>query len=251
VAVIVQARMGSHRFPGKGLADVAGRPMIARVVARARRIDDSAQVIVATTTDAGDDPLAGVAEAAGATVFRGHPLDVLDRFQRAATQAQADVIVRVTGDCPVLDPAVGRQVLDALRREGVVYASNVHPPTFPDGLDVEAFTAEALATAWREATDASDREHVTPFLWRQPDRFVATLVRHEPDLSAHRWTVDEPVDLAFVSAMLETFSPDVRDRVTMGELLALLADRPDLRALSPQLSRNATYRAPEARSHES
>lgn len=243
--------MGSSRFPGKGLADVAGRPMIARVVARARRITADAQVVVATTTGAGDDGLASVAEAAGAKVFRGHPLDVLDRFHQAATLAQAGIVVRVTGDCPVLDPMVGRQVLDTLRREGVAYASNVHPPTFPDGLDVEAFTAEALATAWAEATDLSDREHVTPFLWRQPDRFAAAVVRHDPDLSSHRWTVDEPADLAFVSAMLETFDADARDHVTMQELLELLARRPDLHARAPQLVRNATYRAPEARSHES
>lgn len=237
---VIQARMGSTRFPGKSLASIAGRPMLSRVVERAAAIPGLGGVVVALPADEADDPLAQLAERAGADVFRGDPIDVLDRVYRAARALRADAVLRVTADCPLLDPEVSGRVLGALTA-GVAYASNVHPPTFPDGLDTEAVSMEALDAAWREATLPSDREHVTPFIWRQPDRFRSANVAYGRDLSAMRWTVDERDDLPFVDAICAAL--DARGLFGVGEVLALLEAHPELAALATAHARNEGYAA--------
>jgi hypothetical protein len=163
---------------------------------------------------------------------------VLDRFRLAARETNAEAVVRITADCPLLDPAVSGRVLAeyAARRPGVDYVSNVHPPTYPDGLDTEVFSVEALETAAREARLRSEREHVTPFIWSHPERFRLANVEHAEDLSEHRWTVDTDADLRFVREVFEALGPAAARALT--EVLRLLTEHPALRDLNAGIRRN-------------
>jgi spore coat polysaccharide biosynthesis protein SpsF (cytidylyltransferase family) len=242
IAAVVQARMGSRRLPGKTLADIGGRPMLGRLVDRVRLIPGVERVVIATTDQPADKAILGFAEAEGLPASAGSEQDVLDRVYRAATRFGVSVIVRVTPDCPMLDPEVsGRVLAEFDRREGTVdYVSNVHPPTFPDGLDTEVFSIQALETAWRETRLPSDREHVTPFMWRQPERFRIANVASARDLSAQRWTVDTAGDLEFARAVYAAL--DRAGRVFgMDDVLGLLESRPDLRALNAGQRRNEGF----------
>ena len=229
VLAVIQARLGSTRLPGKTLADLGGRPMLAHVVERAAAISGVDGVVLATTVHPRDDRLAEWARDAALPCVRGSEDDVLDRFHDVLDRHPADAIVRVTPDCPFLDPDVSAEVVAAWRREpGIDYASNVHPPTFPDGLDTEVIARGALIAAWREARLPSDREHVTPFVWRQPGRFRQALVRGDQDLSHLRWTVDTAADLDFARAVYARLAPSGHERFAMRQLLALFAREPGL-----------------------
>ena len=241
IAAIVQARMGSSRLPGKTLADIAGRPMLARLVERARRIEGVDAVIIATTGRPADDAIVAFAETAGLPVHRGSERDVLDRVHGAAARFGASVIVRVTPDCPLLDPVVASCVLARFREAAgrLDYVSNTQPPTFPDGMDTEVISVAALATAWREARLPSEREHVTPFIWKQPQRFRLANVVHAEDLSHLRWTVDDAADLEFARAIHARLGAD---RVFgMNDVLALLRREPALLNPNRSLTRNEGY----------
>ena len=239
IAVIVQARMGSTRLPGKTLADVAGKPMLARLVERARRIPGVERVIIATTEKPADEAILKFAADLGLPAYAGSEEDVLDRFYQTARRFGVSVVVRVTPDCPLLDPEVsGLVVARFVEARGTVdYASNTQPPTFPDGLDTEVFSVSALTRSWREATEFSEREHVTAYIWKHPELFRLVNVARDPDLSGRRWTVDEPADLEFVRAVYhrlgETF--DMRDA------LELLRRHPDLEAINRGTARNEGY----------
>lgn len=230
---IVQARMGSNRLPGKVLMDLDGRPVLKWVVERlcqARRIQ---RVVVATSTEATDDPIAELSATEGWDVFRGSEHDVLDRFYQASLVFPSDLYVRVTADCPLVDPTLVDSVVEALLEHPPVdYASNViEPRTYPRGLDVEAFTAGALAEAWR--SDASAwREHVTPFLYRNPERFRLRGVRNEVDFSLYRWTVDTPDDLEALRALV-TLVPD--PHAPWFRYLAAMADHPALAEINREV----------------
>jgi spore coat polysaccharide biosynthesis protein SpsF (cytidylyltransferase family) len=243
VLAVVQARLGSTRLPGKALLDLAGRPMLAHVLDRAAAVPGVDQVVLATTASPEDDVLAAVAHEAGAACVRGSIEDVLDRFRDVLGAHPADVVVRLTGDCPLLDPAVsGLVVAEYLRRAREVdYVSNVHPSTYPDGLDTEVIGAAALEEAWREARRASDREHVTPFLWRQPERFRLANVAHAEDLSSLRWTVDDARDLDFARAVYRVLSPDGGRIFGMMELLDVLRAHPDVSSLNAGTRRNEGF----------
>lgn len=197
---IIQARMTSTRLPGKVMADLGGQPMIAamlRRVYRSRRLD---AVMLATSTNAADDPVATAAAAADAGVFRGDEHDVLGRYALAADVSNADTIVRITGDCPLIDPAVIDGVVDLFAASDCDYASNVMQRTFPDGLDTEVFTRSVLRRADAEATDRLHREHVTPYIRGNVPGHPGGDFRHvhyrfAADFSHVRWTVDRPDDL--------------------------------------------------------
>jgi spore coat polysaccharide biosynthesis protein SpsF len=203
---IIQARMSSTRLPGKVLLDLAGEPMLARVVERTRRARTIDRVIVATTVESEDEPIAELCRARGWVVSRGSRDDVLDRYYQAAVAARADPIVRITSDCPLTDPEIIDRVVKRL--DGTVdYASNINPRrTFPRGLDVEAFTFAALSAAWRDDREATGREHVTPFLYRHPERFRIALVESDrPDAASHRWSVDTPEDYELLQRIFAHF----------------------------------------------
>ena len=239
---IVQARVGSSRLPRKGLLEIADQPMIAHVLDRALAIDGVDGVVLATTVDPADDELADFARARKIPCTRGSQADVLDRFRQTAAEHSAAVIMRVAGDCPLLDPHVSGLVLaDYLRRGDVDYVSNVHPPMYPDGLDTEVFSRQALERAWREAELPSDREHVTPYIWRNPGTFQ--LANFPPDAGpsqAHlRWTVDECADLDFVRAV---YARLYRGSIFgMEAVLNLLAVEPDLARINAGIDRNEGY----------
>jgi spore coat polysaccharide biosynthesis protein SpsF (cytidylyltransferase family) len=234
---LIQARMGSTRLPGKVLASLDGRPLLSLVIERTAAAAGLDAVAVATSDLDRDDAVAAVAAQAGVPVVRGSEQDVLDRFQTAAEQLGADVVVRITADCPLVDPELVARVLDLRAREGLDYAA---VPTgaipgvrcWPDGLDCEVFTAAALATAWRDATTAYDREHVSPLIKRD-DRFRRAFLEADVDLGYERWTVDHPEDLEFVRAVVERLGRDCGYR----EILALLAREPQLRELNVYPSR--------------
>jgi len=229
-AAIIQARMGSSRLPGKVLKDIGGEPMLFRVVVRARRARTISQVIVATTTDAGDDPVAAFCGSRGIPCFRGDPYDVLDRYYQAARLFSARVIVRLTADCPVIDPGEIDRTVDAFNAAGVDFAANRLPPpwkrTTPIGTDTEVVTFDALARAWREAEAKYAREHVMPYLYEEKGRFNILLVDHDPDLGHLRLTVDTPEDLELIRRIYAFFEDT--DDFSLDEILTLLDQHPEL-----------------------
>jgi spore coat polysaccharide biosynthesis protein SpsF len=233
---IVQARMLSTRLPGKVLMPIGDRPMVLHVLERAAEIGEP--VVLATSHHPADDPLAKTASDAGWTVFRGDPDDVLDRFVHAIPTTTR-YVVRVTADCPFLDPSIGRSILATLRNSGVDYVSNTLEPTFPDGLDSEALTVAALRRAWEETELKSDREHVTTHVWRQPDRYRLWSLRHVPDLSGERWTVDDERDMEFARALERKLATvPASERMSMYSVLAILDREPELRLLNQGTHRN-------------
>jgi spore coat polysaccharide biosynthesis protein SpsF len=225
-AAIIQARLGSTRLPRKVLLPLQGRPMLAHVVervARAHRVDE---VVVATTTCSMDDELWQFCRANGWRVVRGSETDVLSRYWTAAQEVAADQVVRITADCPLIDSAVIDQVIWTRIIHPIVdYASNtIEPRSFPRGLDVEVMSAEALNRAWSEDKKLEWREHVTPYLYRNPDSFSLRSVQHPADLSALRWTVDTPEDYQYVTRIFDAF-PD--NKFTWSDVLALTLRHPE------------------------
>jgi spore coat polysaccharide biosynthesis protein SpsF len=204
---VVQARTGSTRLPGKVLQDLAGRPLLRFMLDRLAdlRVD---QLVVATSTLARDDAVAEIAEAAGHAVVRGSETDVLDRFVTALDAHPADHVIRLTADCPLADPALIESVIARHLDRGAEYTSNVFPRTFPRGLDCEVMTAVALRTAHAEASEPAEREHVTPFFYRHPERFTLANMRNDLPLGREGWTVDTADDLEFVRRIVARMGDD-------------------------------------------
>ncbi len=224
---IVQARMSSARLPGKTLADVDGEPMLALLLARLRRSRRIDRIVVATSTDAVDDPIAQLALTLGAGVSRGSREDVLGRLVGAIGDRDGP-IVRITADCPLIDPRlVDDTVARFISMGGCAYASNVQPRTFPDGLDVEVLDADALRTIARECSSLHDREHVTSAIRAQPGRFRQATLIAERDLSELRWTVDEPEDLEFVRAVVRRLATR-RYAAGLAEIRSAVSREPSL-----------------------
>ena len=226
----MQARMGSQRLPGKVLADVGGRSMLARVVRRVGRASRVDGIVVATTNRPADDAIVAECERLKATVFRGNEDDVLDRYHGAAAAQGAGVVIRVTADCPFIAPEVIDLVLAAQERAGSDYASNTLRRTYPRGLDTEVMTADALGRAWRDAGKAHQRAHVTPYLYENPALFRLASVENARDLSGHRWTVDTAEDLALARALYARVGND--DEVAWERLVELVEAEPGLESLN-------------------
>ncbi|UCZ57553.1 glycosyltransferase family protein [Desulfurispirillum indicum] len=237
---VLQARYSSTRLPGKVLKPLQGFPMLLHQIWRLERSSRLEKLVVATSSDASDDLLAATLEEHGVSVYRGSLEDVLDRFCQAARKYQPEHVVRLTGDCPLTDPAVMDEVI-ALHLDGDYdYTSNCFPPTFPDGLDVEVVRFACLEEAWREATLPSEREHVTPFIHSQPHRYRQGNHRQVDDLSGLRWTVDEPEDFAFVQSVYAQLYP-VSPAFGMDEVLNLLKRQPELSQHNRKFQRNEGY----------
>jgi spore coat polysaccharide biosynthesis protein SpsF len=245
--VVVQARTGSERLSGKVLKPVAGEPMLLRMIERVLAARSRFELVVATTWLAADDALEALCARAGVACHRGHPTDLLDRHYRAAEAGGVEVVVKIPSDCPLIDPAVIDLVLDRfqLDPERYHFVSNLHPATWPDGNDVEVMRFAALEAAWREARASWEREHTTPFLWDQPERFRIGNVQWPTgrDCSmTHRFTVDYPEDLAFVQAVFDALWRPERPIFGLGEILALLEARPDIAALNARYAGVNWYR---------
>jgi spore coat polysaccharide biosynthesis protein SpsF len=205
---VIQARMGSTRFPGKVLADLCGRPVLEHVINRVTRAVTVDHVVVATTTDPADDAVVAVANGLGVKVSRGPMNDVLTRFMVAAREHAADVVVRITADCPLIDPAILDTVVCARAEVDAEYASNVKPPTYPEGYDVEAVTVRCLERLDVEANSDREREHVTARIRERPDEYRTTNVVNDRDLSPIRLTVDVAADLIRVATILTDLPAD-------------------------------------------
>jgi spore coat polysaccharide biosynthesis protein SpsF len=236
VVVIVQARMGSSRLPGKVLMPVAGRPLLSYLLERLRRVRLAEQIVVATSTDPRDDAIVAACDVEQVRCHRGSELDVLTRFVETAQAVGARTVVRLTADCPLIDPGL---VDDAVRAFSPAarkfdYLSNMLEPSWPYGMAVEVFTASALYDAGREATDSEEREHVTPFIWRRPQRYRLKSLTMTPDLSWHRWTVDTPEDFELVSRILGALYPRKPD-FRMADVIRLLEENPDWPEVNSQV----------------
>jgi spore coat polysaccharide biosynthesis protein SpsF len=236
IVAIIQARMGATRLPGKILKQVSGKTILGHMLARVmacRRLD---RVVVATTTAPGDDTVVAECEKYGGAIFRGSETDVLSRYYGAAAEYQADVIVRITSDCPLYDPELLARMLAEFERANaqdgrIDYLSNILERTFPRGLDTEIFNRSTLEQAHREAGQPLEREHVTPFIYRNPQRFVLRNYGQPADLSSHRWTLDTEDDLRFVQAVYAALYR--RDQLfSTQDVLKLLEARPELTLLN-------------------
>jgi len=235
VVAIVQARMGSTRLPNKVMKAIAGRPMIELLLARLAKSKEVSEIVVATSTDPRNLPLVAAVSALGYRCVQGSEDDVLDRYYQAAKQAGADVVVRITGDCPLVDPELVDEVIGGYLDNGVDYYSNIDPPTFPDGLDIEVFGFAFLERAAREAVKPFDREHVTPYL-REPGRFRQACLTHSESFAGLRLTVDEQADFEVVSNVFARFAPDIH--FSWKNVLELQRNEPALFLPNQQLNRN-------------
>lgn len=247
VIAIIQGRMSSSRLPGKILADIAGQPMLQRVFIRTARAETVTETIFATTTDPSDDPVAEYCNLSGIPFRRGSLYDVLDRYYQAASQFEADVIVRITADCPVIDPVLIDAVVKMVagNQSTADFAANRLPPpwkrTYPIGLDTEVCTFAALERAWKDAKEPQHREHVMPYFYEgvelvtesrslqtgiSPRGFRVALLQHTTDFGDYRWTVDTPDDLEFMRQVYARF--DGRDDFSWQEVLDLVHNEPQL-----------------------
>ncbi|MBT3910331.1 MAG: aminotransferase class III-fold pyridoxal phosphate-dependent enzyme [Rhodospirillaceae bacterium] len=234
---IIQARMGSSRLPGKVMEDLGGRPVLGWVTRAARIIPGVDEVVVATSTNDGDDAVAGWCADNGVTCYRGSEDDVLSRFAGVAKDAKADTVMRLTADCPLLDPQVAGTVLALFQATKADYASNVSPANWPDGLDCEVFTAKALAEADAQAALLIEREHVTPFIHYNRHRYeVRTLSCPLPRLAGDRWTLDNPEDLEFLRKVAAHLADDRPPSYL--EILDVLEQNPDYRKINCAIDRN-------------
>ncbi|HNB52654.1 MAG TPA: glycosyltransferase family protein [Anaerolineales bacterium] len=236
---LIQARMGSKRLPNKVLADLNGRPMLQWVLERTKRAKSVDKVAVVTSTNPGDDVIEQFCNDHGYACFRGDEQDVLDRYYQAAKAFNAFIIVRVTGDCPFIDPGLINRTVQLLW--GAFGATSIAftPPndftanrlptawgrTYPIGLDVEVCTFSALEKAWKEAKETYQREHVMPYLYEHNDRFKTLVLNHDKNLSHYRWTVDTAEDLEFARQVASHFP---NDAFTWTDILALLEREPEL-----------------------
>jgi spore coat polysaccharide biosynthesis protein SpsF len=240
VVAVLQARSTSTRLPGKVLKPILGEPMLARQIERIRLSREIDRLIVATSEEASDDSLAQLCSRLNVPCFRGSLNDVLDRFFRAVEPLAPRYVVRLTGDCPLADPDVIDAAIRMCKDGHYDYVTNALHATYPDGLDVEVFTFASLAEAHREASLASQREHVTPFINRQPERFTIGELMNSEDLSALRWTVDEPEDFELVVRIYEELYP-MNPAFRMNDVLALLERHPDWKTMNTTHQRNEGY----------
>jgi glutamate-1-semialdehyde aminotransferase/spore coat polysaccharide biosynthesis protein SpsF (cytidylyltransferase family)/predicted dehydrogenase len=239
VVAIIQARMGSSRLPGKSLAEIEKRPMLWHVIQRVRRARLVDRVVVATSIASADDAIENMCRENGVPCYRGSENDVLDRFYHAARAEKAGQVVRITADCPLIDPEVIDLVVRRFQRGDLDYASNSMVRTYPDGLDTEICSFSALERAWHEATKTSEREHVTPYLRSEKFR-TANVENGSTSMYLHyRWTVDETEDLEFIRAVYKAFRE--RESFGMKDVLELIERNPGLEKMNSDIVSNVGY----------
>lgn len=236
VVVIVQARMGAARFPGKPLKTILSRPLLHYLIERLKRVKLATSIVIATTTNERDDPIANLALQEKVNVFRGSEEDVLSRYIEAAKQNKADIIVRITADCPLIDPLIIDQVIQGFLdvKPPLDYFSNALTRTFPRGLDVEVFSYKALQKAHQEAKLSEEREHVTLYLYRHPELFRIGNFCYIFDASSYRLTVDTPEDFELITKIYESLYP-TNPHFTLEDVLKLLDKHPELTKINAHI----------------
>lgn len=240
VTAILQARMSSSRLPRKVLLPVLGKPMLARQIERTLLVKKIDTLIVATSDESSDDSIEELCNSLDVACYRGSLEDVLDRFYQAAKKHPADHIVRMTGDCPVIDPDVVDEVIQLHIDSNSDYTSNVSPPSFPDGLDVEVMRFETLEHAWENAKKPSEREHVTPFI-REHKNLKQANFKNDYDLSDYRWTVDEKEDYDLICVFYESLYVD-NPKFNYHDILNYLEKNPDIIVPNTHFERNQGYK---------
>ena len=235
ILAIVQARMGSTRFPNKVMKPIGGIPMIEILLARLSQSKEINKIVVATSIDVRNQPLVDHVKGLGYACEQGSENDVLDRFVQVAQKHLADVVVRITGDCPLVDPSLVDEAIRRFNEGDVDYFSNTNPPTYPDGLDIEVFKFKALVQAQEEVSDSFDREHVTPYL-RKPGHFKTGSMENNKNLSSLRWTVDEPADFFVIEKIFQHFHP--RIDFNWCEVLDLHSKNIEIFEINKHLTRN-------------
>lgn len=234
ITAIVQARMSSTRLPGKVLMDLGGETVLARVACRLRRASQIGEIVIATSSGAKDDVIVRECDRLHVSCFRGSEDDVLDRYWRAAEQFRCDVVVRVTSDCPLIDPEVVDEVIAAFLDKKADLACNEVPRTFPRGLDVEVLTIDALRRTQEMSDQSYQREHVTPVIYERPDLFSVISIQTQPDLSHYRWTLDTGEDLALIRAIYSHF--ENRDDFGWRAAVKLMRRRPELAEINAHIA---------------
>lgn len=240
VSLFLQARMGSSRLPGKVMKDILGQPLLFRICERLKKVRHKDLLVVLSTTNPLDNPIEEFLKQKGIFCYRGSEQDVLDRFYQAAKKIKADVIVRLTADCAVLDPQLIDQMIDFFKKGQWDYVSNTLIPTYPDGLDVEIFSFQALEKAWKEAKQTHQREHVTSYFYENPNAFRLANYRSSVDYSQYRWLVDEEADLKFIRALYGRLHPR-NPFFSLQDILDLIAKEPDLLKINSGYRRNEDF----------
>lgn len=246
LVTVIQARSGSSRLPGKVLFPLLGKPLLVRLVERVQAARLAGAVVVATTKLPEDRLIQAVCRAQGIPCYCGHATDLLDRHYRVGQLLGADAVVKIPSDVPLIDPRVIDRVLGAFLEmpEAYDYVSNLHPPTYPDGNDVEVMTMAALEAAWREASRDFEREHTTPYFWENPDRFRVGNVTWETGLDYSmlcRWTIDYEEDYQLIRTVYERLYAN-RPRFGLADILALIDREPDIAALNARYAGINWYR---------
>lgn len=238
VVAIIQARMSSTRLPGKVLMELAGKPVLEHVVSRIEACKTIQKIVVATSIDATDDAIERWCRERDVACYRGSLNDVLDRYYQAAVQSGADAIVRITADCPAIDPTIVDEVVSQYLAGGYEFFGL--SGEFPDGLDCTVFSFPAIERAWMEAQLPSEREHVGPYIEKHPEWFKSGGLKKFVGLSHHRWTLDEPRDLEFLKIVFERL---YQTNKTFGatDVLALLKAEPELLSINGSIVRNEGY----------
>jgi len=238
IVCIIQARMGSSRLPGKVLKEICGKPMLAWVIDRSSRSRLIDEMLVATTTNTDDEPIVSFCESRHIACFRGSEFDVLDRYYQAASSVRADVIVRLTADCPLIDSDLIDLTIQALLANDADFAANRLPPpyqrTYPIGLDVEVVRFEALEKAWKNAVEGYEREHVMPYLYNPENGMKFIIIDYEVDLGKLRWTVDTAEDLEFIRQITKRFK--CRDDFSWMDVLKKIKENPEIAKINAEIS---------------
>ena len=235
VVAVVQARLGSIRLPEKVLRPIANKPMIEILLNRLSMSSEIDEILVATSNKEENDKLQSFVEALEFRCTRGSEEDVLSRFYDTARSSEADIVVRITGDCPLVDPGLVDKCIKGYKENEVDYFSNIQPTTFPDGLDIEVLSMHSLEKAHKEAISNYDREHVTTYI-RNSDKFSKCSIKNSKDLSEQRWSVDEPEDLELITKIFEHFSPDIY--FSWNRVVELIELKPDLFKLNQFIKNN-------------
>ena len=236
ITVIIEARTGSSRLPNKVIAEIEGKPMIFYVIDRIKQIKSVEQIILATTQEKNDKILIEIAKQNSIGVFTGDSMDVLNRDYQCALQNNADPIIRITGDCPLIDPDIVGEMLEFYLKNNYDYISNRINPKYPDGLDVEIYSFKTLQMVEQNAKWSSERELVTTYITKNPKIFKIFSYENQEDLSGHRWTVDEQNDLEFVRKIYSIMKP--KTNFSMNEIIEILVKNPELLKINLGIMRN-------------
>lgn len=242
IVAIIQARCGSTRFPNKVFADIDGKPLIWHVVNRLTFANNIDNVVVATTVNTMDNKIEEWCKANKVNCFRGSENDVLNRYYSASKAFPSDIVVRITADDPFKEPAVIDLVISKLIAENLDIVTNNLPPSFPEGLDCEAFTSKILEEADNETKDPFEREHVTQFFYHNPQRFKIGNVSNEENLSSLRWTVDKDADYEMVKAVYAHRNPANKKILLLSEILDILKANPEISFINSSVERSDMYK---------